>query len=205
MFHYARALMLTVLSVYLFACSSSQTVTKIPSLPSDAPSEYKIGVADILSVVVWKSPELSTESTVRPDGRISVPLGGDILAAGKGVEELSADIATKLSSYVRNPVVTVMVRNPVSAEYARRIRVTGAVELPQSVQYKEGMTVLDLVLLAGGLTEFAKGNGAKLYRNSGQKVDVYPVNINDILKKGNIQTNYLLAPSDILTIPERTF
>lgn len=177
----------------------------MPSPLSDAPGEYKIGVSDILTVVVWKSPELSTEAPVRPDGRISVPLGGDVVASGKGVEELSADIATKLSAYVRNPVVTVMVKDPVSAEFARRVRVTGAVDLPQSIQHKEGMTVLDLVLLAGGLTEFAKGNGAKLYRTVDDKVEVYPVNLDDILKRGNIKTNYLLAPSDIITVPERVF
>jgi len=200
-----RFILIVLASIYLTACSNSQVITKIPTPNLEAPSEYKIGVSDILNVVVWKAPELSTEAPVRPDGRISVPLGGDIVASGNGVEELSADIATKLSAYVRNPVVTVMVRDPVSAEYARRIRITGAVELPQSALYKEGITVLDLVLLAGGLTEFAKGNSAKLYRTVNGKVEVYPVNLNDILKKGNIKTNYLLSPSDILTVPERTF
>lgn len=200
-----RFILIALAFIYFTACSSSQVVTKTPVLNLEAPSEYKIGVSDVLSVSVWKSPELSTEGPVRPDGRISVPLGGDIVASGKGVEELSADIAAKLSAYVRNPVVTVMVRDPASAEYARRVRITGAVEIPQSTLYKEGITVLDLVLLAGGLTEFAKGNSAKLYRTVNGKVEVYPVNLNDILRKGNIKTNYLLSPSDMLTIPERTF
>lgn len=200
-----RLIVIVLPALLCFACSSSQTITKMPSLSTAAPQEYKIGIADVLSVVVWKSPELSTDGPVRPDGRISVPLGGDVLAAGKGVEELSADITTKLSSYVRNPVVTVMVRDPVSSDYLSRVRITGAVEMPQSLQHKEGMTVLDLVLLAGGTTDFAKGNSAKLYRTKDGKVEVFPVNLNDILKHGNIQTNYFLAPSDILTVPERSF
>lgn len=200
-----RLIVIVLPAILCFACSSSQTVTKKPRLSIAAPQEYKIGIADVLSVVVWKSPELSTDGPVRPDGRISVPLGGDVLAAGKGVEELSADITTKLSSYVRNPVVTVMVRDPVSSDYLSRVRITGAVEMPQSLQHKEGMTVLDLVLLAGGTTDFAKGNRAKLYRTIDGKIEVYPVNLNDILKDGNIQTNYFLAPSDILTVPERSF
>lgn len=200
-----RLIVIVLPAILCFACSSSQTVTKKPRLSIAAPQEYKIGISDVLSVVVWKSPELSTDGPVRPDGRISVPLGGDVLAAGKGVEELSADITTKLSSYVRNPVVTVMVRDPVSSDYLSRVRITGAVEMPQSLQHKEGMTVLDLVLLAGGTTDFAKGNRAKLYRTIDGKIEVYPVNLNDILKDGNIQTNYFLAPSDILTVPERSF
>jgi len=200
-----RFILIALASLFFAACSSSQVVTKTPIANTQGPSEYKIGVSDILSVVVWKAPELSIESQVRPDGRISVPLGGDILASGKAVEELSADITTKLSAYVRTPVVTVIVRDPVSAEYARRIRITGAVELPQSALYREGMTVLDLVLLAGGLTEFAKGNSAKLYRTVDNKTEVYPINISDILKKGDIKTNYLLSPSDMVTVPERTF
>ena len=200
-----RLIVIVLPALLCFACSSSQIVTKMPSLSTAAPQEYKIGIADVLSVVVWKSPELSADGPVRPDGRISVPLGGDVLAAGKGVEELSADITTKLSSYVRNPVVTVMVRDPVSSDYLSRVRITGAVEMPQSLQHKQGMTVLDLVLLAGGTTDFAKGNSAKLYRTIDGKIEVYPVNLNDILKDGNIQTNYFLAPSDILTVPERSF
>ncbi len=200
-----RLIVIVLPALLCFACSNSQTVTKKPRLSIAAPQEYKIGIADVLSVVVWKSPELSTDGPVRPDGRISVPLGGDVLAAGKGVEELSADITTKLSSYVRNPVVTVMVRDPVSSDYLSRVRITGAVEMPQSLQHKEGMTVLDLVLLAGGTTDFAKGNRAKLYRTIDGKIEVYPVNLNDILKHGDIQTNYFLAPSDILTVPERSF
>lgn len=200
-----RLILIVLPVIFCFACSTSQTVKKMPALPTAIPKEYKIGVADILNVVVWKSPELSMEGPVRPDGRISVPLVGDLVAAGKGAEELAADVVTKLSAFVHNPVVTVMVTDPVSADYANRVRVTGAVGSPQSLQYREGMTVLDLVLLAGGPTQFAKGNSAKLYRTIDDKVEVFPVNLSDILKDGNIKTNYILAPSDILTVPERSF
>lgn len=167
--------------------------------------DYRIGVGDNLSINVWRNENLSVDVPVRPDGKISMPLLGDILAADKTAEELASLITDRLQEYIRNPQVTVIVTNPASSDFQQRVRVTGAVENPQSIPFRKGMTVLDLVLLAGGPNEFASGNRAKLYRRVAGEVKVYPVYLNAILQDGDLSTNYTLLPSDIVTVPERSF
>lgn len=166
---------------------------------------YQIGVGDQLQVTVWREPELSVAAPVRPDGKISVPLAGDVLAAGQTAESLSAEIAKKLGNFVRNPQVTVIISDPVSRDFQQRVRATGALITPTSVPYRKGMTVLDLVLLSGGTNPFADGNETKLYRQTPEGVKVYPIYLNDILKKGKLETNFPLLPSDVLTVPEHAF
>lgn len=181
--------------------------------PSDMPplseagllSEYRIGVGDSIQINVWRNPELSLAVPVRPDGKVSMPLIGDILAANQTATELSAAITTGLSSYVRNPQVTVIVANPSSSDFQRRVRITGAVRSPQSIPYREGMTVLDLVLIAGGPNEFASANNAKLYRRINGEVKVYRIRLDDLMADGEVATNYDLQPSDIVSVPERAF
>lgn len=189
----------------LNGCASSGGPVKQPPKPDIVVSEYKVGVHDQLAVNVWKSPELSINVTVRPDGKISVPLLGDVVAAKRSTEQLGTAISSGLEKYIRNPEVTVIVTNPHSGQYMQRVRVTGAVENPMSVNHAQGMTVLDLVLEAGGLTEFAVGNKAKLHRDYGDKVEVFPIYLDDILNKGRLDSNYELAPSDVVTIPEKMF
>ncbi len=189
----------------LVGCASPKLTGKKPSLPKMAVSEYQIGVGDQIAVQVWKSPELSVTVPVRPDGKISVPLIGDVSAAGSSTRDLSSFLTSGFGEYVRNPQVTVIVLNPASADYLRRVRVTGAVKQPLSVPHQQGMTVLDVVLQSGGITEFASANHAKLYRKAGDKVEVFPVLLGDILNKGKVESNYILAPSDIVTVPERAF
>lgn len=164
---------------------------------------YRIGVGDQLEVRVWRNEELSVAVPVRPDGKISTPLVGDILAAGKEVPQLEKEIEDALSTYVRAPEVTVIVTQASNAEFVNRVRVTGAVMSPMSAPYSQGMTVLDLVLLAGGLNEFANANDAKLYRTTPSGVEVHNVYLNDILKRGDLRSNYSLKPSDIVTVPEK--
>jgi polysaccharide export outer membrane protein len=191
--------------VLLFSACASKPVVNKP-LPSAATeTEYTIGVGDQISVQVWKSPELSLNVPVRPDGKISVPLIGDVVAAGETTRKLSATLSQGFSEYVRNAQVTVIVLNPSSGEYLRRVRVTGAVTNQISLPHQQGITVLDLVLEAGGPTEFANGNKSKLFRKVGDKMEVYPIYLNDILQKGRLDTNYILAPSDVVTVPERSF
>lgn len=194
-----------LLAVFVGCASGPSKVGEIPAVPERDTQGYHIGVGDEISVQVWKSPELSVQVPVRPDGKISAPLVGDVVAAGQTTQQLSEVLAEKFATYVRNPQVTVIVLNPASGEYLRRVRVTGAVKNPTSVSHQQGMTVLDLVLEAGGLTDFAVGNRASLYRRYGDKTEVFPVRLDDILQKGRLETNYQLAPSDILTIPERVF
>jgi polysaccharide export outer membrane protein len=198
-------IVMCALVMVMGGCASSSKVAKKPPTSVLAETEYQMGVGDQISVQVWKSPELSVTVPVRPDGKISVPLIGDVVAAGETTEKLSAALAQGFSEYVRNAQVTVIVLNPSSGEYLRRVRVTGAVVTPLSLSHLQGITVLDLVLQAGGLTEFASGNKAKLYRKTGDKMEVFPIYLDDILQKGQLDTNYSLVPSDIVTVPERSF
>ena len=193
-------------SLLLAACAGTAKPPPPPVGGTDyTESEYKIGVGDQLGVSVWRNTELSISVPVRPDGKISVPLVGDVMAAGLSAEQLAADLTKKLESYVRNPQVTVIVTNASSADFQQRVRVTGAVQGPRSIPYRKGMTVLDLILTAGGLNPFASGNKAKLYRITEEGTQVYPIYVDDILNKGKLDTNYPLLPSDIVTVPERAF
>ncbi len=191
--------------VVLAGCASNESA-EVPEIGQDYTEQvYQIGVGDELQVSVWREAELSVQLPVRPDGMISVPLAGDILAAGLTAEALGKNIAKELVNYVRNPQVTVIVTNPVSRDFQQRVRATGALASPTSVPYRKGMTVLDLVLMSGGLNAFADGNDTKLYRQTAQGMKVYPVYLDDILKKGLLKSNYTLLPSDVLTVPERAF
>lgn len=189
----------------LAACGSNVVTEKPVAVAADSLPAYEIGVGDSLHINVWKNNELSLAVPVRPDGMISMPLVGDVRAAGETTEQLSSQISEALSAYIRSPQVTVIVQDSSSSDYQRRIRITGAVNGQLSMPYRAGMTVLDLVLQAGGVTEFASPNKAKLYRKVDGKVKVYPVYLGDILNKGKLETNYELAPSDIVTVPERVF
>lgn len=191
--------------VLLMACAGNSQVAPPPMTDAGVVQEYRIGVGDALQVNVWRNPELSLAVPVRPDGKISMPLVGDILAAGMTPLALSENIVSGLSSYVRNPQVTVIVANPSSSDFQRRVRITGAVQAPQSIPFREGMTVLDLVLIAGGANDFASSNSAKLYRKIGGEMKIYPIRLDDLLNKGDVSTNYPLQPSDIVTVPERAF
>jgi len=164
-------------------------------------NEYNIGVGDILKIDVWRNADLSAEVTVLPDGNISVSLLGEIKAAGKTTEQLADLISFSLKTYIRDPKVTVTVVSAVSAEYLQRVRITGAVVNPTSVPYRRGLTVLDLVLLAGGVTNFSDPNDSLLYRQTKYGLEVYAVHLDDILNKGILETNYQLLPSDIITVP----
>jgi polysaccharide export outer membrane protein len=168
-------------------------------------AEYRIGVGDSLKVSVWRNPDLSANVVVLPSGDITVPLVGDVKAAGETTESLAEEISEGLNSFIRQPSVTVSVLDAISAEYLRRIRITGAVNAPLSIPYRRGLTVLDFVLQAGGLTPFANANRALLYRQEKDELKVYPVFLEDILSRGDLSTNYPLLPSDIITVPEKSF
>lgn len=167
--------------------------------------EYRIGVDDRVQVTVWRNPELSATVPVRPDGKISIPLIGDVQAGGSTPEALAALIKQKLSSFIREPSVAVIVIELRSHEFLSRVRVTGAVRTPRSMPYRQGMTVLDAVLEAGGLNEFAAPNRAKLYRQSKDKTSVFDIELGGILNKGQMETNLGLRPGDVVTVPERLF
>jgi polysaccharide export outer membrane protein len=164
---------------------------------------YKIGVDDIVQVSVWRNPELGITVPVRPDGMISVPLIGDIPAGGHTPSEVAKTIQDKLATYVRDPQVAVILTELRSHEYLSRVRVTGAVRQPVSIPYRPGMTVLDAVLAAGGVTEFAAPSRSSLYRKTDAGTRAYEVELDRILKRGDLSTNFNVAPGDVITIPER--
>lgn len=165
---------------------------------------YVIGIGDQLRVDVWRNQELTRDLVVRPDGLITMPLMGDMQAEGETPEELAAAISRELSVIIISPEVSVTVTNPVSVAYQYRVRAMGQVNEAVSVAFVDGMTVVDLVLAAGGISPFGAGNRAVLNRKTPQGYVEYPVRLDDILNKGDIRTNYALQPSDILTVPEKS-
>lgn len=200
------AAFLVIASLLLMAgCQNKPTVIEQPEDSYLKDQDYRLGVGDSLAINVWRNPELSAVMPIRPDGKIALSLVGDIHAAGLTVEELTHSINEALLEYVRNPQVVVLLMDSAGADFQRRVRITGAVNAPQSLPYRDGMTVLDLVLIAGGPNDFARGNKAKLYRMTKDGLKVYDIRLNDILEKGIIDTNYRLQPQDIVTIPERYF
>lgn len=200
------SLFIGLLALCCISCSGTKK-EKMPPLVESAVTqgEYRIGVDDDLDVNVWKNPELSMKVRVRPDGKISMPLIGDVPAADMTSAELALSVSQKLTNFIKNPQVTVIVSNPSSSDFLRRVRVTGAVKNPQSIAFRDGMTVLDLVLLAGGLNDFASGNRATLFRKVDGTTKAYPVKLDDLINKGDVDTNYALQPSDIVSVPERVF
>jgi polysaccharide export outer membrane protein len=180
-----------------------------PPVEGDQPfasvEEYRIGPGDGVQVSVWRNPELSVTVPVRPDGKISVPLIGDVVAGGRTPAEVAQSIKGQLALYIRDPNVTVIVTDLRSHEYVSRVRVTGAVRTPRSIPYRQGMTVLDVVLEAGGVNDFASANKTKLYRKGKDKTEVFDIELGDILNKGQLGSNVFLRPGDVITVPERLF
>jgi len=166
---------------------------------------YLMAVGDQLQISVWKNPELSLSEPIRPDGKISVPLVGDVLAVGLTPVELSRIIERKLSAYIKNPNVTVILTSLQGHAFLSRIRVTGSVEKNISLTYHQGMTVLDAVLEAGSVDLYADSNSTKLHRRIGAKSETYDIRLEDIMKDGDMTTNVTLMPGDIITVPERGF
>ena len=190
-------------------CASFGTSNLPPQSDTSGPSvlveSYQIAVGDQLRIDVWKNPELSVTEPVRPDGKIAVPLVGDLAAAGKTPEELTADITRKLASYIKNPNVTVILTNLAGQAFLSRIRVTGSVANNMSIPYHQGMTVLDAVLEAGSVTLYADANDTKLYRRTETGAETYDIRLKDILENGDMRTNVMLMPGDVITVPERLF
>ncbi len=203
-----RLLIALVFSAILASCASTSGNQAGPTINPDAQAVkvYHIGVDDVLKVSVWHNPDLSVTVPVRPDGRISVPLVGDIEAGGQTPEQVAARIQDKLKNYVRDPQVAVILTQLRSHEYLSRVRVTGAVRQPVSVPWRQGMTVLDAVLAAGGVTEFAAADRTRLYHKNAQGVTTaYPVDLDAILNKGKLGTNYPVQAGDVITVPQRAF
>lgn len=190
-------------------CASNSAPPAAAGMAADsqamAVDQYHIGVDDVVTVSVWQNEELSVTVPVRPDGRISMPLLGDVQAGGLTPQQVSANIKRALEQYIRNPHVVVILEELNSHAFLSRVRVTGAVQQPMSLAHRQGMSVLDAVLEAGGVTDFASGNGTVLYRRVEGETESIRIYLEDILEEGDLSTNYALAPGDVIAIPERIF
>ncbi|MBK8898804.1 MAG: polysaccharide biosynthesis/export family protein [Candidatus Competibacteraceae bacterium] len=179
---------------------------------------YQIGPGDQLQIFVWRNPEVSQTVTVRPDGKITTPLVEDLQASGKTPNQLARDLEKALETYIRQPIVTVIVAGGIGP-YSEQIRVIGQVNSQQStstdtgrsagpraqaIAYRQKMTLLDVMVAVGGLSEFADGNRTKVVRIVEGKQQEYQVRLNDLLN-GDITANVDMLPGDILIVPESWF
>jgi polysaccharide biosynthesis/export protein len=165
-----------------------------------AAPDYLIGPGDGLSIFVWRNPELSISLPVRPDGKISTPLVEDVQAAGKTPTRLARDLEDALKKFIQDPIVTVIV-----GPFDQQIRVVGEAQQPAAIPYRENMTILDVMIAVGGLTDFASGNRAVLVRGSGAERQLYRVRLDDLLKDGDVSANVQVLPGDVLIVPESWF
>jgi polysaccharide export outer membrane protein len=178
-----------------------------PAAPNEvarADYNYLVGPGDALSINVWRNPELSTSVTVRPDGKLSTPLVEEMVVQGKSPTAIARDIEQALGKYVRDPVVTVIVTSFVGP-YSEQIRVVGEAVRPQFLPYKQKMTVMDVMIATGGLTDFANGNQATLVRSTEGQQQRFSVRLQDLIKRGDISANVEMLPGDILIIPQGWF
>lgn len=191
-----RCYLLSTILIFISACSTNQETKHEPA--NDTWSPYKIGGGDVIDVFVWRNPDVSAQAVpVRPDGRLTIPLVENIEAVGKTPEQLARLIEEELKKYIKEPRVTVTVKEFVG-DFTQQVRVVGEASQPASLPFREGMTVLDLIISVGGVTEFAAGNKAMIIRHGQQKL---PVFLDDILLDGNFKSNHRLVPGDVLLIP----
>ena len=196
---------LTPLCIVLIAGCTSDAIGTLPTATYQASTPpYIIAPGDTLDVFVWANPDLSTEVQVRPDGKITTPLVEDVVASGKTPTELAREIESLLTRYVLDPVVTVQI-NEFVGRYSEQIRIIGQAANPQSLPYREKMTVLDVMITVGGLTEFADGNRATIARTVSGNQEEFRVRLDDLINRGDISANVDMLPGDVLIIPEAWF
>ncbi len=198
-----RWIVVGICGAAIVGCAS----TNIPEAPVAAASpdyNYLIGPGDMVNIVVWRNPELSMAVPVRPDGKLAAPLVEDLVAMGKDPTTLARDIEKELGKYIRDPVVTVVVTQFVGP-YSEQIRVVGEAGKPQTLPYKQNMTLLDVMIAVGGLTDFADGNATTLLRNSENDKQQYSVRVSDLIKRGDVSANVDMKPGDVLIIPRSWF
>ena len=199
----ATSLMLTaVVAVALSGCAS-----KVPMAPAQLAANndyaYLIGPGDNLNIVIWRNPELSSNVPVRPDGMITTPLVEDIKATNKTPTQLAREIEQALTKYIQDPIVTIIVTGFVGP-YSEQIRIVGQASRPQTLPYRQNMSILDVMIAVGGLTDFAAGNRATILRTREGNAQ-YRVRLNDLLQKGDVTANVDMRPGDVLIIPESYF
>jgi len=185
------------------ACSRTPVYESAPVVAATPDYNYIIGPLDNVNIIVWRNPEISMSVPVRPDGKITTPLVEDLPAMGKSPTSLARDIEKALSKYIRDPIVTIIVTG-FTGPYSEQIRVVGEAAQPQALPYRQNMTLLDVMIIVGGITDFADGNKAVLLRSS-ENNKLYTVRLKDLLKRGDITANVDVKPGDVLVIPESWF
>ncbi len=195
-----------VLSVVLFmsGCAGTSLVSSDLGGSSDVGGDYLIGSGDSLNIFVWRHPEVSIVVPVRPDGKISAPLVEDVVAAGKTSTQLARDIEEVLSVYVKQPKVTVIIQ-AFGGGYGQQVRVVGQASQPQALAYQEGMTLLDVMIAVGGLTEYAAGNRATIVRTTEGTMRKFNVRLADLVEDGDMDVNVEMMPGDVLVVPQSWF
>lgn len=188
-------------TLLLSACAHRAPAPAPPPAPE---GDYLIGAGDTININVWRNPEVSLSVPVRPDGKITTPLVEDLQAAGKTSTALARDIEKSLAKYIQQPVVTVIVTSFVGP-YAQQIRVIGQAAKPQALAYRQGMTLMDVLIAVGGVTDFAAGNKANIVRSVDGRQRSVRVRLQDLLRDGDISANVAVQPGDILVIPESWF
>jgi polysaccharide biosynthesis/export protein len=201
--HFKTAAAAMALALLGAACSSTSNLPPAPATVDGQDYSYIIGAGDSVNIIVWRNPELSMSVAVRPDGKVSAPLVEELVAQGRTPPQLAREIEKKLATFVRDPVVTVIVGGFVGP-YSEQIRVVGEAARPQALPYKQKMTVLDVMIATGGLTDFADGNKAVIMRGA-ENNKQYTVRLKDLIKRGDASANVEMRPGDILIIPQSLF
>jgi polysaccharide export outer membrane protein len=169
-----------------------------------AEAQYLVGAGDTVNIIVWRNPELSLSVPVRPDGKLTTPLVEDLPASGKTPTQLARDIEKAIAKYIQSPVVTVIVTRFVGP-YSEQIRVIGEAAKPHALPYVENMTLLDVMIAVGGITDFAAGNKASILRTIGGKTQQFGVRLIDLVRGGDLSANVVMRPGDVLVIPQSFF
>ncbi len=196
-----------ILATALTAFAVSGCATKLPMAPAQLEANndytYLIGPGDNLNIVIWRNPELSSNVPVRPDGMITTPLVEDIKATNKTPTQLAREVEKALTKYIQDPIVTIIVTG-FNGPYSEQVRIVGQAARPQTIPYRQNMSVLDVMIAVGGLTDFAAGNRATILRTREGNAQ-YRVRLNDLLQKGDVSANVDMRPGDVLIIPESYF
>ena len=198
-----RFLVATCALALLAGVAGCSSKPRAPLSVASPDYNYIIGPLDTLSIIVWRNPDLSMSVPVRPDGKVSVPLVEDLTAQGKNATQLARDIEKALGRYIRDPVVTVIV-TAFNGPYSEQIRVVGEAARPQALPYRQKMTLLDVMIAVGGLTDFADGNNATILR-ARQNNSLYGVRLKDLIRRGDVSANVEMTPGDVLIIPQSWF
>jgi len=193
-----------IVAALVTGCGGAPSLPPAPPASSLPSAEYRIGPGDSVNIFVWRNPELTITVPVRPDGRLSIPLVEDVVAIGKTPTALAREYEQRLSKYIKEPLVTIIVEGFVGP-IPEQVRIIGEASQPRALPYRADMTVLDAMIAVGGLTRYAAGNDTVLIRTAQGEQNTYSVHLSSLIRDGDIDSNVALRPGDILIIPQRLF